>query len=109
MHVIVAHNGQGRFLAVLFKNLASHVATEETPLDRELQSKELARIMSSVYPEPLIYLGYVVTKPHAERRTSYSDSSAIFTLTESSEAAPYDIMVNDGRVLDIDKDDWDRW
>ena len=42
---------------------------EETPLDRELQSKELARIMASVYPEPLIYLGYVVTKPHAQRRT----------------------------------------
>jgi hypothetical protein len=24
-------------------------------------------------------------------------------------AAPYDIMVNDGRVHDIDKDDFDRW
>ncbi|KIP11062.1 hypothetical protein PHLGIDRAFT_21941 [Phlebiopsis gigantea 11061_1 CR5-6] len=74
VHVVVAHNGQ-----------------EETPLDRELQAKELARIMSSVYPEPVIFLGYVVTKPHAAR------------------PAPYDIMVNDGRVHDIDKDDWDRW
>ncbi|KAJ3556781.1 hypothetical protein NM688_g1829 [Phlebia brevispora] len=64
---------------------------EETPLDRELQSTELARIMSSVYPEPLIYLGYVVTQPHASR------------------PAPYDILVTDGRVHDIDKDDWDRW
>lgn len=72
--VIVAHNGQ-----------------EETPLDRELQATELARIMSASYPDPLIFLGYVVTDPHAQR------------------PAPYDIMVRDGRVHDIDKDDLDRW
>ncbi|KAH9178360.1 hypothetical protein EDB89DRAFT_2064132 [Lactarius sanguifluus] len=64
---------------------------EETPLDRELQATELARIMSASYPDPLIFLGYVVTSPHAER------------------PAPYDIMVRDGRVHDIDKDDLDRW
>jgi hypothetical protein len=34
---------------------------EETPLDRELQATELARIMSATYPDPLIFLGYVVT------------------------------------------------
>ena len=39
---------------------------EETPLDRELQSTELARIMSAVHPDPLIFLGYVVTDPHAQ-------------------------------------------
>jgi hypothetical protein len=72
--VIVAHNGQ-----------------EETPLDRELQATELARIMSASYPDPLIFLGYVVTDPHAQR------------------PAPYDIMVRDGRVHDIDQDDLDRW
>ncbi|KAH9972711.1 Frag1/DRAM/Sfk1 family-domain-containing protein [Lactifluus volemus] len=72
--VVVAHNGQ-----------------EETPLDRELQSTELARIMSSSYPDPLIFLGYVVTDPHAKR------------------PAPYEIMVTDGRVHDIYKDDHDRW
>ncbi|KAI0788033.1 Frag1/DRAM/Sfk1 family-domain-containing protein [Fomes fomentarius] len=72
--VIVAHNGQ-----------------EETPLDRELQSKELARIMAESYPQPVIFLGYVVTKPHAAR------------------PAPYEIMVNDGKVHDIDQDDKDRW
>ena len=33
----------------------------------------------------------------------------IIVLTGIPKAAPYDIMVNDGRVLDIDKDDWDRW
>ncbi|KAI0346196.1 hypothetical protein BDW22DRAFT_1352223 [Trametopsis cervina] len=74
VNVIVAHNGQ-----------------EETPLDRELQATELARIMSSIYPEPVIFLGYVVTKPHASRPN------------------PYEIMTSDGKVHDIDKDDWDRW
>ncbi|KAI0297277.1 Frag1/DRAM/Sfk1 family-domain-containing protein [Multifurca ochricompacta] len=72
--VVVAHNGQ-----------------EETPLDRELQATELARIMSASYPDPLIFLGYVVTNPRAER------------------PAPYEIMVTDGRVHDIDKEDLDRW
>ncbi|KAH9943702.1 Frag1/DRAM/Sfk1 family-domain-containing protein [Amylocystis lapponica] len=72
--VIVAHNGQ-----------------EETPRDRELQATELARIMAASYPQPLIFLGYVVTKPLAAR------------------PAPYEIMVSDGRVHDIDREDWDRW
>jgi hypothetical protein len=44
---------------------------EETPLDRELQATELARIMSASYPDPLIFLGYVVTSPHAERRECF--------------------------------------
>ena len=55
-------------------------AAEETPVDRELQSKELARIMAESYPQPVIFLGYVVTKPHAKR------------------PAPYEIMVSDGKV-----------
>lgn len=38
--VVVAHNGQ-----------------EEDPLDRELQSKELGRIMGSRWPTPTIFLG----------------------------------------------------
>ena len=41
---------------------------EQDPLDRELQSKELGRIMAASYPRPVVFLGYVVTKPHAERR-----------------------------------------
>jgi uncharacterized membrane protein YuzA (DUF378 family) len=72
--VVVAHNGQ-----------------EEDPLDRELQSIELARIMASSYPRPVIFLGYVVTKPLALRPN------------------PYEILVTDGMVHDIDKDDADRW
>lgn len=42
---------------------------EEDPLDRELQSKELARIMAASYPRPVVFLGYVVSEPHALRRT----------------------------------------
>ncbi|KAF8659047.1 hypothetical protein AX16_001920 [Volvariella volvacea WC 439] len=72
--VIVSHNGQ-----------------EEDPLDRELQSKELARIMAAAQPRPVVFLGYVVTKPHAKRPN------------------PYEILVEDGQVHDIDKDDRDRW
>ncbi len=90
--VIVAHNGQGKVQhSACVAAKIDRVATEETPLDRELQSTELARIMSSSYPNPLIFLGYVVTKPHARR------------------PAPYEIMVTDGRVHDIDEEDIDRW
>ncbi|CAL1715979.1 unnamed protein product [Somion occarium] len=74
VNVVVVHNGQ-----------------EETPLDRELQSKEVARIMSETYPQPFIFLGYVVTKPHTPR------------------PAPYEILVTDGRMHDIDQADLDRW
>ena len=47
--------------------------------------------MAESYPHPVIFLGYVVTHPLAPR------------------PAPYDIMVTDGRVHDIDSDDYDRW
>ncbi|KZS92349.1 hypothetical protein SISNIDRAFT_412412 [Sistotremastrum niveocremeum HHB9708] len=72
--VVVAHNGQ-----------------EEDPLDRELQSTELARIMADTFPEPAIFLGYVVTKPGASR------------------PAPYEILTVEGKMHDIDDMDWDRW
>ncbi|OAX36230.1 hypothetical protein K503DRAFT_867724 [Rhizopogon vinicolor AM-OR11-026] len=72
--VVISHNGQ-----------------EQDPLDRELQSKELARIMAKSYPRPVLFLGYVVTKPHASR------------------PAPYEILVHDGILYDIDPEDWDRW
>ncbi|SDA02991.1 BZ3500_MvSof-1268-A1-R1_Chr11-1g03251 [Microbotryum saponariae] len=72
--VVVAHNGQ-----------------EEDSLDRELQSKELGRIMSEAWPRPVIFLGYVVTLPHAAK------------------PAPYRYLVEDGRMLDVDPTDMDRW
>ncbi|KIY68857.1 hypothetical protein CYLTODRAFT_489477 [Cylindrobasidium torrendii FP15055 ss-10] len=64
--VVVSHNGQ-----------------EEDALDRELQSIELAHIMDAS-PHPVIFLGYIVSKPHAER------------------PSPYKILVEDGRMHDID-------
>ncbi|CAE6519168.1 unnamed protein product [Rhizoctonia solani] len=74
VHIVVSHNGQ-----------------EEDPLDRELQSRKLAEIMNATFPEPTIFLGYVVTKPHADR------------------PAPYFFLTEDGRMHDIDHLDWDRW
>ncbi|CUA75942.1 Protein cwh43 [Schizosaccharomyces pombe 972h-] [Rhizoctonia solani] len=74
VHVVVSHNGQ-----------------EEDPLDRELQSRKLAEIMNATFPEPTIFLGYVVTKPQAAR------------------PAPYFFLTEDGRMHDIDQLDWDRW
>ena len=47
--------------------------------------------MAESYPDPVIFLGYVVTKPHAPR------------------PAPYQIMVEDGKVFDVDEEDADRW
>ncbi|EJU04855.1 hypothetical protein DACRYDRAFT_20468 [Dacryopinax primogenitus] len=74
VHVVVSHDGQ-----------------EEDVLDRQLQSTELGRLMAEWYPEPTIFLGYVVSKPKADR------------------PAPYKYLVEDGRMNDIDEDDWDRW
>jgi hypothetical protein len=87
---------------------------EETPLDRELQATELARIMSATYPDPLIFLGYVVTDPHARRREylhvpTKDEELSPHISNVCFPAAPYEIMVTDGRVHDIDKDDTDRW
>jgi hypothetical protein len=67
--VVVAHNGQGAVVHTITSYLASDIiSSEEDPLDRELQSTELARIMAASYPRPVIFLGYVVTTPHALRR-----------------------------------------
>ena len=43
---------------------------EEDPLDRELQATALAEIMAAS-TWPVIFLGYVVSKPHEPRRTSH--------------------------------------
>lgn len=89
--VIVAHNGQ-----------------EEDPLDRELQSTELARIMSAS-PYPTVFLGYVVTKPGDQRRASLSLQVLKDDLIPRHLASPYEILTVDGRMHDIDADDADRW
>lgn len=73
-HVVVSHNGQ-----------------EEDALDRELQTTELAGILREAYPHPAVFLGYVVTDPHAPRPN------------------PYEILFTDGRILDVEPHDMDRW
>jgi hypothetical protein len=69
--VVVSHNGQGTSVPhKIHTGRKAHpcVSPEEDPLDRELQSKELARIMAASYPRPVVFLGYVVSKPLASRR-----------------------------------------
>jgi len=73
-HVIVSHNGQ-----------------EEDPLDRQLQTTKIAEIAREAYPHPFIFLGYVVTKPHAPRPN------------------PYEILFTDGKLIDVDGNDMNRW
>lgn len=82
--------------------------SEEDPLDRQLQSTELARIMAAAYPNPTLFLGYVVTFPHASRRMMFRLLVAASSL-KSVLANPYEIMVRDGKVHDIDEEDLDRW
>ncbi|KAL1742720.1 Frag1/DRAM/Sfk1 family-domain-containing protein [Schizophyllum fasciatum] len=72
--VVVSHNGQ-----------------KEDKLDRQLQSTELGRLMAEAYPMPTIFLGYVVTRPHAQKPN------------------PYRYLVEDGKMYDIDEEDKDRW
>jgi hypothetical protein len=66
--VIVSHNGQGASAPSVRRCKKLIVFAEEDPLDRELQATELARLMASTFPDPVIFLGYVVTKPQAKRR-----------------------------------------
>ncbi|KAJ2083184.1 Protein cwh43 [Coemansia sp. RSA 988] len=68
--VIISHNGQ-----------------QENPLDRRLQTTELARIMRESR-NPFVFAGYVVTKPHAKN---------------------YRLLFDGGRIHDVDPTDSDRW
>jgi len=106
--VVISHNGQGTLFIFFPGHLFIDVVLEQDPLDRELQSKELARIMAKSYPRPVIFLGYVITKPHASRRKC-STSSMFMLFLIIPTAAPYEILVHDGIVHDIDPDDGDRW
>lgn len=76
---------------VLTDVLVSHNGQEEDPLDRELQTTEIARILSETYPRPAVFLGYVVTEPHAKRPN------------------PYEILIKDGKMLDVEPEDLKRW
>lgn len=74
INVFVSHNGQF-----------------EDALDRELQTTEIARILRETEEQPTVFLGYLVTKPHAKR------------------PSPYQILMEDGKMNDIEKADKWRW
>ena len=74
VNVIVSHNGQ-----------------EEDPVDRQLQTEAIAKISSSCWPDPFVFLGYVVTRVGAKR------------------PAPYEILMADGQLWDVEIADRDRW
>ncbi|EPZ31548.1 hypothetical protein O9G_000024 [Rozella allomycis CSF55] len=64
---------------------------EETPLDRKLQSEMLAKLISSI-SRPVIFLGYVVAKPHSEEYHRLFEKQGSL-----------------GPLVDIDETDNDRW
>jgi hypothetical protein len=74
VNVFVSHNGQ-----------------HEDALDRELQTTEIARLLSETEEQPTVFLGYLVTKPHAKRPW------------------PYQILMEDGKMNDIEIADKWRW
>ncbi|CAO1623987.1 unnamed protein product [Sympodiomycopsis kandeliae] len=82
VHVWVSHNGQ-----------------EEDPLDRAMQTDTISREAAKVYPEPFVFLGYLVTKAHAPS------------------PSPYGILFGEkgddgkglGRILDVEPLDNMRW
>ena len=65
----------------------AHNGQEEDFHDRELQTSTLAAIASSS-PNPIVYLGYVVSKPFGPI---------------------YGILISKGQLTDIYEKDWDRW
>jgi hypothetical protein len=106
-------------------SISSDFCAEEDPLDRELQSRELGRIMASHYPNPTIFLGYVVTKPHVAKRKY--DSISAGHIREANLLLSGTIQIPcrwfvpcslsctplmpglDGKMHDIDQADYDRW
>lgn len=69
----------------------SHNGQEEDALDRELQTTAIAKVARETYPQPFVFLGYLVTQPHADRPW------------------PYRILFEDGRIHDVEPVDMDRW
>ncbi|CAG8702252.1 1805_t:CDS:2, partial [Gigaspora margarita] len=67
--------------------IVSHNGQEENPLDRELQTTELARIIRES-PNPFVFLGYVVTAPFQH---------------------VYNILFDNGHINDIDPSESSRW
>ncbi|KAF9340641.1 hypothetical protein BGZ91_000981 [Linnemannia elongata] len=69
--------------------IVSHNGQEEDLRDRQLQTTELGRIMRESN-NPFLFLGYVVTKPGQGEEI-------------------YELLMDGGRMHDIEPKDWDRW
>ncbi|KAG0364891.1 hypothetical protein BGZ54_007048 [Gamsiella multidivaricata] len=69
--------------------IVSHNGQEEDLRDRQLQTTELGRIMRESN-NPFLFLGYVVTKPGQGEEI-------------------YELLMDGGRMHDIEVSDWDRW
>ncbi|KAG0196322.1 hypothetical protein BGX28_010297 [Mortierella sp. GBA30] len=69
--------------------IVSHNGQEEDLLDRQLQTTELGRIMRESN-NPFLFLGYVVTKPGQGQEI-------------------YELLMDGGRMHDVEISDWDRW
>ncbi|KAI8598621.1 Frag1/DRAM/Sfk1 family protein [Dissophora ornata] len=69
--------------------IVSHNGQEEDLRDRQLQTTELGRIMRESN-NPFLFLGYVVTKPGQGQEI-------------------YELLMDGGRMHDIEVSDWDRW
>ncbi|KAK3845350.1 MAG: Frag1/DRAM/Sfk1 family-domain-containing protein [Linnemannia gamsii] len=69
--------------------IVSHNGQEEDLRDRQLQTTELGRIMRESN-NPFLFLGYVVTKPGQGEEI-------------------YEMLMDGGRMHDIEPKDWDRW
>nr|XP_019001310.1 calcofluor white hypersensitive protein [Kwoniella mangroviensis CBS 8507]OCF64771.1 calcofluor white hypersensitive protein [Kwoniella mangroviensis CBS 8507] len=64
---------------------------EEDALDRELQTTEIARLLRETSDAPTVFLGYLVTRPGDFRPW------------------PYQILMEDGQMWDIEIEDRRRW
>lgn len=87
--VVVAHNGQ-----------------EEDPIDRELQSRELGRLMRQRWPTPTIFLGVslalnVLARGGRARGTDESRAGYLVTHPHAERPSPYKLVTVDANMYDI--------
>ncbi|OCF42243.1 calcofluor white hypersensitive protein [Kwoniella heveanensis CBS 569] len=71
--------------------MVSHNGQEEDLLDRTLQTTEIARLLRETQDTPTVFLGYLVTRPGDLRPW------------------PYQILIEDGRMWDVEISDRWRW
>ncbi|WWC91829.1 uncharacterized protein L201_006776 [Kwoniella dendrophila CBS 6074] len=71
--------------------MVSHNGQEEDLLDRTLQTTEIARLLEETADTPTVFLGYLVTRPGDQRPW------------------PYQILIEDGKMWDVEIEDRWRW